>query len=295
VALLALGATAARAQEDPPGRVGRLALLQGEVSWYDDEAGQWAPAVRNRPLTGGDRLSTGDGGRAELRVGSTVVRLGASSELEVLQLDDERFRLQLHAGSVALRVRTREIADGIEIVTDEARLRPLRAGHYRVDRIDDATLAGSWRGGLRVDDADGFVVEEGRRVELWREGRSRELRHAWGTLPGDAFADWALRADAGDERSAATRYVSPEMTGAEDLDRYGRWDRLPDYGTVWFPFEVAADWAPYRYGHWAWVRPWGWTWVDDAPWGFAPFHYGRWVYRRNVWCWAPGTYVARPV
>ena len=23
--------------------------------------------------------------------------------------------------------------------------------------------------------------------------------------------------------------------------------------------------------------PWGWTWVDDAPWGFAPFHYGRWV------------------
>jgi hypothetical protein len=25
------------------------------------------------------------------------------------------------------------------------------------------------------------------------------------------------------------------------------------------------------------MSPWGWTWVDNAPWGFAPFHYGRWV------------------
>ena len=61
------------------------------------------------------------------------------------------------------------------------------------------------------------------------------------------------------------------------------------------PRGVSAEWAPYTTGHWAWVRPWGWTWVDDAPWGFAPFHYGRWVYHRNAWCWAPGTYVARPV
>ena len=52
---------------------------------------------------------------------------------------------------------------------------------------------------------------------------------------------------------------------------------------------LPAGWAPYSTGHWAWVRPWGWTWVDDAPWGFAPFHYGRWVYHRNTWCWAPGT------
>ena len=95
--------------------------------------------------------------------------------------------------------------------------------------------------------------------------------------------------------ASTTRYVSPEMTGAEDLDRYGQWQQTPEYGALWVPRSVAADWAPYTTGHWAWVRPWGWTWVDDAPWGFAPFHYGRWVYHRNAWCWAPGTYVARPV
>jgi len=58
---------------------------------------------------------------------------------------------------------------------------------------------------------------------------------------------------------------------------------------------VPAGWAPYGMGHWAWISPWGWTWVDDAPWGFAPFHYGRWTMFHNRWCWVPGTYVRRPV
>jgi hypothetical protein len=54
--------------------------------------------------------------------------------------------------------------------------------------------------------------------------------------------------------------------------------------------------VPYRFGHWAWVEPWGWTWVDDAPWGFAPFHYGRWAFLpARGWAWVPGTIVVRPV
>jgi hypothetical protein len=85
------------------------------------------------------------------------------------------------------------------------------------------------------------------------------------------------------------------MTGSDDLDRYGEWDRHPEYGPVWYPATVVVGWAPYRYGHWAFIRPWGWTWVDDAPWGFAPFHYGRWINYGGRWGWCPGTYVARPV
>ena len=85
------------------------------------------------------------------------------------------------------------------------------------------------------------------------------------------------------------RYVSPEMTGAEDLDRYGA---VGADARIRRDLDAALGRRPTgrrtRTGHWAWVRPWGWTWVDDAPWGFAPFHYGRWVYHRNAWCWAPG-------
>jgi hypothetical protein len=78
------------------------------------------------------------------------------------------------------------------------------------------------------------------------------------------------------------------VIGYQDLDTYGTWRSDPSYGNVWVPTRVAADWAPYRDGHWAWVDPWGWTWVDDAPWGFAVSHYGRWARVGSAWGWVPG-------
>ena len=292
----------AAVDDDPPGRVGRLAQVDGEVLWYDSENGAWEAAERNRPLTSGDRLSTAPGARAELRVGSTVLRLAAASELEVRRLDDQRMVFELHSGSLALRVRTRELAREIELVTEEARLAPLRAGHYRLDRIDDSTQAGSWRGELRVLGAGGFDINTGEHVELWREGSAaavgsadqRRLASTSTPLPQDDFAAWALRADQQDTRSASARHVSPEMTGVEELDRYGRWDRHPEYGAIWFPLVVASDWAPYRHGRWLMTSRWGWTWVDAAPWGFAPSHYGRWLHHGGRWAWAPGAYIHRP-
>lgn len=296
LALVTFGASSAWAQADPPGRVGRVADVQGSVSMFDHEQGAWSEAERNRPLTSGDRLSTGPKGRAELRIGSTVLRLAGATELEVVRLDDERMSFELHTGSLAVRVRSREAAADIDLLTREVRLRPERAGHYRIDRVDDSTQAGVLRGTLRIDEPDGFIIESGQRAELWREGRQqRNLRFAWSGLPNDAFGDWVAREDSRDERSASSRYVSPEMTGAEDLDRNGRWERHAEYGAIWYPIEVRADWAPYRHGRWAWVRPWGWTWLDEAPWGFAPFHYGRWLSVSGRWGWWPGEYVARPV
>jgi hypothetical protein len=110
----------------------------------------------------------------------------------------------------------------------------------------------------------------------------------------DDFQAFVAGRDAAYDGRAATRYVSPEMTGVESLDAWGRWQQTAEYGTVWVP-AVDAGWAPYRYGRWAWIDPWGWTWVDAAPWGFAPFHYGRWALWGGRWAWVPGRYVARPV
>jgi hypothetical protein len=91
-----------------------------------------------------------------------------------------------------------------------------------------------------------------------------------------------------------SRYVNPEMTGAEALAGHGAWRVEPTVGAVWYPTTVALDWAPYRYGRWVWVSPWGWTWIDDAPWGFAPFHYGRWLFLGGRWGWVPGPVAVRP-
>ncbi len=293
--LLTSSLLSAWAQTDPPGRVGRLANVVGAVSVFDQEQGQWSPALPNRPITSGDRVSTGPDARAEVRVGSTVVRLGARSELEATRIDDEALRFQLHSGSAAMRIRTRAAVDEVTMRTAEARFKPLRPGHYRFDRQDETSFAGSLSGELLVDESESFPIGAGQRMELWRVRGQTQIQHRWSALPGDALMAWVSAEDQRDDRTAANRYVSPEMTGAEDLDRYGRWDRHPEFGAIWIPLGVQVGWAPYRHGRWVALRPWGWTWVDEQPWGFAPFHYGRWLQWRGGWCWAPGVYVPRPV
>jgi hypothetical protein len=114
------------------------------------------------------------------------------------------------------------------------------------------------------------------------------------SAPSDDFLSWVETSETDATPPESPRHASVQMTGYEGLDQYGRWQALDDYGPVWFPTAVPPDWAPYRFGHWASILPWGWTWIDDQPWGFAPFHYGRWVYVDDRWGWAPGTPVDYP-
>lgn len=297
ISLMAVFAQPARAaDEDPPGRVGRLSEVDGAVWVYAPESAEWIAAARNRPVTTGDRLSTEKDGRAEIRIGSTTLRVAANTEVEVLQLDDNHLSLQLLSGSLSARLRTRESANEFGIATGEGRFRTDRTGSYRFDRIDDTSQVTVVSGQAQFEgDRTALTVMPNQRAEFWRDKPDAPTQYSITDPVRDPFSDWVASLDQREERSVSTRYVSPEMTGVEDLDRYGRWEQSPDYGAIWIPRNVAPDWAPYRMGHWAWVNPWGWTWVDDAPWGFAPFHYGRWVWHRSAWCWTPGTYIARPV
>ncbi len=116
-----------------------------------------------------------------------------------------------------------------------------------------------------------------------------KLDHQIGQVPGnDDFDNFAFDRDQHEDKAESSNYISPEMTGADDLDEYGHWNYAADYGPVWTPVGVAPGWAPYRFGHWVWVAPWGWTWVENEPWGFAPFHYGRWAFIGGGWGWVPG-------
>ena len=196
-----------------PQRAGRLSDFQGRVWLFDTEQGQWSEALRNRALTGGDRLSTERGAQAEVRVGSTELRLGASTELEIVRLDEGQMSFHLHRGSLAVRVRSREIAEELELLTAEARLRPERAGAYRVDREDDTTWASAWRGALQVQTTDqAFGLQAGRRVELASQGRDRGTLVTWSAPVQDRFAEAVQADEQRDDRSASLRHVSPEMT-----------------------------------------------------------------------------------
>ena len=281
-----------------PGRAGRLVDFQGPVWLFDTAVGRWEEGLRNRALTGGDRLSTGPGGRAEVRIGSTELRLGPRTELEFVDIAEDRLVWRLTTGSLAWRVRRHEIARETELRAASVRVRADSPGHYRVDVDDEVVWTSAWRGSLRVDSGDQLVsVAAGRRAEFMRPGPGRGTAVTWSAPERDAFSDWVARDEARDDQVAvaSAAYVSPEMTGAEDLDRHGRWDPHPQYGVVWTPLVVVAGWEPFRHGRWVWHARWGWTWVDAAPWGFAPFHYGRWIQWGGRWSWVPGPYLARPV
>ncbi len=286
-------ALAAGAQSDPPDRVGRIALIGGEVALSSADLPEWQDARVNWPITTQDMLHTGPASHAEIRIGSTTLRLGGSTEIHVLQLDDERIWVWLEYGNLAVRVRSPDPAAAVLVETRDGRVATGEPGRYRIDYAHAATTLTAESGRLEFESADSrTTVPAGRRAEIWIAG---DTQYRWGYPLEDEFSRWVLARDRADDDLGQPRYVSPEMTGAEELAAHGNWRHYPDYGPVWYPHHVPVGWAPYRSGSWAWVSPWGWTWIDDAPWGFAPFHYGRWTHIHGRWAWVPGAYVARPV
>ena len=277
-----------------PARVGRIAEGQGGVRMLDRDENDWVTATINRPVTSGDQFATPPGARLEISIGSSTLRLDGDTELVLQRLDDDAVVLQLRRGSLAVQAVSAEMAAQIEVHTREGRFRLREPGSYRIDRRDDASHATAWRGTLRFEGSDSLlVVGRGQHAEIWLEGRTTHYR--WAEDWRDDFAAWVARDEEAYARSESARYVSPEMTGWQDLDRHGRWETHAEYGALWIPTVVPVGWAPYRSGHWAWIAPWGWTWIDDARWGFAPFHYGRWVHYNRRWCWVPGHRAVRPV
>ena len=288
-------AAALPALADPPARVGRVSHISGQVSFRADKDDDWIPASLNYPVTSHNGFATSLGSRLEIRVGSAAIRVDEDSEVSLPRLDDDAIRLNVKRGVASVTVRSRESRDPIEVLTPAGKVTLNGTGTYRFEagRDVDETVITAFSGSATLNDADHQVsIKEGR--ELVVKG-VEPLQYSIRGARRGPFEDWVFARDARGSNSRSARYVSPEITGHEELDEYGDWQETSEYGTVWVPRVTAADWAPYRDGRWAWVDPWGWTWVDYAPWGFAPFHYGRWVHYNGYWGWAPGVIAPRPV
>ena len=285
-------------QDDPPTRVVRLNLADGNVTRQPQGMDEWTPAMVNLPLGTGDRLWVPPGGRAELHAGATGLRLGPGTDLDVLRLGDHALQLGLPQGALELRVGSGREADSVEVDTPVGAVLLDHPGTYRVDADPDGAAGRvTVRSGQAAVTAGGATVpvDPGTTMAL-AGGDSPSYDVAQATVP-DAFDQWCSGREQREDRSDSVLYVGKGMTGCEDLDGQGTWQVHPVNGTVWVP-RVAPGWAPFRDGRWIWCEPWGWTWVDDAPWGFAPSHYGRWVYADNAWMWMPyaeGMRMAQPV
>ena len=281
--------------QDPPSRAGRISLVSGSVSFEPAGVNNWVPAIVNRPLTMGDQLYVDGGGRAVVHVPGTAFRLGDHAAFEFMNLDDRMVQVRLSEGTLDLRVRN--LYGGIEVDTPNMAFTVSGPGEYRLDVNADGgqTLITARDGSGQVAAAGGsFELRMGQQAVVAGQGQAAQYKI--NPAPGyDSFDRWVMSRNQMEDRYAHSGRVSAEMVGYEDLDQYGTWRPAPGYGEVWVPNGVAAGWAPYHDGHWAWIDPWGWTWVDDEPWGFAPFHYGRWAYLDGYWGWCPGPVAITPV
>lgn len=292
----ALAATHAQAQsvqpaQDPSARVGRVSFVEGQV-WVKDPSGnEQVSGVINWPVATGTALETGMTSRAEVRVGSSTFRFAPDTKAQFIELSDHTTRIQLEHGSLALRFKDGERARDSWVMTQAGVINFTEQGRYRVDADYDRTNFTVSQGqAMMSTQANSFGLRSGGSMEVTARGDARNTDRF-----ADSFDDWVYALDRREDSRPAPRYVSREMTGYDVLEDNGYWNDVPGYGAVWYPSRVVSDWAPYRYGHWTYLRPWGWTWVDDAPWGFAVSHYGRWGWIGGRWGWVPGAIVPRPV
>lgn len=296
--LICLSALAGAADTgDPPGRVARLSYILGNVSLQPSGEDQWSAASTNYTVTTGDRLFTDANSKAELEMGDFALRMSQSTDLTITNLTDQLLQIGVGQGSFEVTVFRLAAANSVEIDTPNGALALQRAGSYRVDvSPQDGTTF------VTVNSGSAEVTGGGASPQTIASGQAAQLKGSdtmqftLASMPSlDDFDRWCADRDRTINTAASSKYVDPYTPGVEDLDTYGRWSEVPDYGPVWYPSSVAVGWAPYRVGHWAWVEPWGWTWVSHEPWGFAPYHYGRWAVIGGTWGWVPGPVAVAPV
>lgn len=294
--------------QNPPTRAARLTSIEGTVSLEAAGAKTWTQPTDNYTVATGDRLYAGSNGRAELDMGDGAVLLDHGGDVTVSNLADNFTQLALDQGALEASLYRYDNGDSLEFDTPNGALIPAAAGTYivSVEPNGGGTVVSVERGTLEVT-GPGLdqTLNAGQTVRLIGTNPIQVV--ALGASYGQSqpvFSDldsWRARRDPlYASTSYSSRYVSPSIPGWEDLDANGVWFSDASNANVWCPTHVSRTWVPYRDGRWSWVRPWGWTWVEDEPWGYAPFHYGRWETVTSSdcgsgWAWVPGPVVAQPI
>ena len=282
----------------PSSRVARLSYLYGSVSFRPDAVEAWAEATLNYPLATGDRLWTEADSDAEIEMGAATVHMAPQTAFAILYLDDRVFQFADSQGSLNIRIFRRDDGETFEVDTPRGAVTLLGAGSYRIDVSPqgDTTLI-TVRAGSAEAAVNGslYPVMAGQTLRLGASGSEPAF-----FLPAEApdpWDQWCTSRDEVTESAIETSqsYLPWDMVGGNDLSQYGDWAVDTGYGLCWTPRDMPAEWAPYRQGRWINQPHRGWTWVDNAPWGFAPFHYGRWVELRGHWIWVPEPLHMHPV
>jgi hypothetical protein len=280
--------------------------LIGDVRIKRSGVEEWEKATLNLPVVEGDELATEADARVELQFDiRSHVWIGPNSSIKVTTLIREGIALSLSLGRLNVQL-TRFDPDAayFEIDTPGTTVALQRSGIYRLD----AGVTGEREFRIAVNDGgearvytenSGFTVKNNRSATITVGGpNAGEADHGVASAFLDEFDLWTSeRRDIIAEslrRAHYDKYYDQDIYGADELNDFGEWVYSSDYGYVWKPYRSSvtgyANWSPYRYGQWRWIPPYGWTWINDEPWGWSTYHYGRWFFSNGQWYWTPYGY-----
>ena len=298
-----LGIAAAWGQTYSHARIVRLSFVEGNVTVQRSDIADWAEAPINTPIQEGFKLSTAEGGFAEVEFenGSTV-RLGQLSTLEFTQLalgsDGSKINCLTMPQGYATFHAAPEGQDVYEVRTSNATLTPRGKAMFRADVDSSEERVEVFSGSVEVASSLGsWTLAKNSVLEL-SPGTDQPEQLSEG-ITKDDWDQWVQeresRVEAAQNGPAPTAYsnnASDASYGWSDLSYYGNWSYMPGFGYGWAP-NVYAGWYPYSFGRWCWYPRFGYTWISADPWGWLPFHYGGWTFVPGLgWVWFPGSFGA---
>jgi hypothetical protein len=294
----------------------RIQRVDGDVAFSNglansDANAEWIAATPNQPFSVGDRIYTRDNSRTSLAFsGRNFARLDPNTSLDVVSLDDRRTQLALRDGSAMFDIGYLQPNELFEVATPNGAVNFDQPGLYNVGFDQNGGVLVSVLSGLaqviglggsgqinkgemltllgqtasqvalsRLNPQDaGYQVDDYYRYQYPNSYDGRYNNY-------DAYLNDPYYYDPY-RRDASYQYASSSIPGLNDLDYYGDWQNVDNYGYAWRP-RVDSGWVPYQQGQWTNDYPYGPTWVSSEPWGYAPYHYGRWANVGNQWYWIP--------
>jgi hypothetical protein len=279
----------------------------------DSTNSKWISATPNMPVTVGDRIYTKQNSRTQIGfTGRNLATLDANTSLDVLDLSQQRTQVALREGSALFDVGSVASGDLFEVATPCGAVDFQQPGLYQIAINDSGNaVATVFNGQAQVVGQGGSGrIQKGEYLAVPCQGNAPAVmskvepnqagylidnyyRSRYPKKYDGRYRNYYTYLDDPDyydpwRSDASYNYVSDYVPGIYDLDDYGDWQYVSDYGYAWHP-RVDTGWAPYESGYWTMDYPYGLTWVSNEPWGYAPYHYGRWAYASNEWFWVPGS------
>ena len=225
--------------EQGPG-VGRISVIRGDLSMQRGDSGDWVATSLNTPVVAGDVLASSAGSRAEVQLDfADIIRLASQTQAKIADLSRSHIQIQVSQGNVNLSMFQGGNAE-VEVDTPNVSIRPSKNGRYLIQVNSDSETNVIVRNGeAEVSTPQGSTtVAEGEMITIHG---TDDPEYKTDPAPGpDDWDTWNLSRDNLIRNNPGVQHTNSYYTGTQDLDTYGHWVYVPNYGQVWTPNDQPA-------------------------------------------------------